>query len=114
MRKIPKKLRNKLSNDPYYNKCCLTGKRKGLQWHHSFKYAGKQINERWNIMPIYYKKHHWYGDKDSVHNLKETEEYVKYLALQRADLDDLEKRYPKKDWKQIYKHLKKYANQTKW
>ncbi len=103
---IPKKLREELEDDPYYQKCCLTGMRNvKIDWHHAWIYK-TQINEKWNIMPIWWRKHNYTGDKDSVHNCLETREYVKYLALLRADLDDLKNRMPKKDWDQEFKVLK--------
>lgn len=95
-----------MSEDPYYKKCCLTGETKGkIDWHHAWKYGKSQINEKWAIMPVSYCKHSPYGDKDSVHNCKETAEKVQFLSLERATKEDLNK-YPKKNWDQIYKYLK--------
>ena len=71
------------------------------EWEHAWIYAGKQINEAWAIVPVCY--HHHRGDGLD-------KEFNQYMALCRADLDDLCKRMPRRDWKQIYSYLsKKYA-----
>jgi len=114
MNPIPQKLRNELSEDPYYKKCCLTKSKYNVKFHHSWIYAGKQINEKWAIMPVIWRKHSPYGDDDSIHKCQETKEYVQYLSLQRADIDDLCKRLPKKDWRQLFNYLEnKYKNYDK-
>ncbi len=51
MRPIPQKLKNQLASDKYYDKCCLCGT-KGVQWHHNLIFAGKQVNERFCILPL--------------------------------------------------------------
>lgn len=114
MRKIPLELRQELENDPYYRKCCLTGLSKNIKidWHHAWLYAGKQINEKWAIMPVWNRKHNFNGDTDSVHNCNETKEKVKLMSLLRADLDDLAKRYPKKNWSQELEYLNNKFNKN--
>jgi hypothetical protein len=55
MNSIPKKLRAELAADPYYRKCCLTGKTAAetkIEWHHGFIWAGKQLQEKWAILPV--------------------------------------------------------------
>jgi len=111
MKPIPEKLKQEILEDKYYQQCCLTGKKVKdgykIDWHHSWTY-GKigQISEKWAIMPVWDKKHGAVnGDKDSVHNYLETREYVKYLSLLRADLEDLKKRMFKKNWEQEFSYL---------
>lgn len=109
MRHLPKKLKQEILADDYYRRCCLTyldNKDTKIDWHHAWEYAGKQINEKWAIMPVCWRKHSPLGDEDSVHNCKKTDEYVKYLSLLRADLNDLQRRYPKKDWQREFDYLK--------
>ena len=106
MNPINNDLRKEISDDSYYKTCCITGKQNvKIDWHHVWIYAGKQINEKWAIMPIWEMKHSPMGDNDSVHRCKETRELVQYLSLKRATDDDLEK-YPNKNWKLIFKNLK--------
>lgn len=53
MRKIPTELREQLADDPFYKQCALTGRRdEKIDWHHAFIYAGRQVNERWAIIPL--------------------------------------------------------------
>jgi hypothetical protein len=55
MNNIPPKLREEMTADPYYSRCCLSGKTKfetKIEWHHNFIYAGKQVQEKWCILPI--------------------------------------------------------------
>jgi hypothetical protein len=110
MKKIPLKLRKELSKDIFYKKCCLTGfTRFKIDFHHCFSFAGSQINEKWNILPVYWRKHSPQGDKDSIHNCRETREKAELIALKRAD-KDVFKRFKKAnlDKKLIYLE-KKYA-----
>jgi hypothetical protein len=50
MRPIPKKLRKEMEEDPFMQKCCLAGKT-NPQWHHAIIFKGRQLNERWAIVP---------------------------------------------------------------
>jgi len=95
---IPPKLRERLSENPYYHKCARRGSDCDgrITWEHSFIYKN-QIQEDWSIIPLCVYHHLGKGlDK----------EYNHYLALCRADIDDLEKRMPKKPWRQMYKYLR--------
>ena len=112
---IPQRLKEEMKADPYYQKCCLTGIKKKdgfkLDWHHAWEYSGRQIQEKWAIMPIWWRKHAAVnGDSDSVHNCKETELKVKYLSLCRVNLENLKMRMPKKNWDQEFKVLKNKFN----
>lgn len=59
MNKIPTKLRQQLSNDPYYYKCVRENKECSgrITWEHAMTYAGKQIQERWAIIPLCWYHH---------------------------------------------------------
>lgn len=55
MNLIPKKLREELSQDPYYKTCCITGHTAPsvkIEWHHNFIYAGRQVQRKWCILPL--------------------------------------------------------------
>jgi hypothetical protein len=108
MNPIPGKLKQKMNEDEYYKVCCLSGRKNCvINWHHTYTYSGKQINEEWCIMPIWEELHNWAFSKLAVHNNKETMEFVKYLSLLRANISDLIKRMPKKNWMQEFKVLEK-------
>ncbi len=115
MKQISEKLKKELQEDEYYQQCCLTGKKikdgHKIDWHHAWNYKN-QLNEKWAIMPVLAQKHSAVnGDKNSVHNCLETREYVRYLSSLRVSLVVLEKRMPKKDWRQEFNYLRgKYKN----
>jgi hypothetical protein len=99
---IPKKLLEEILSDKYYKTCSRLNKDcKGrITFEHAFIYKN-QIQEKWSIIPLCWHHHLGNGlDKELNH----------YIALCRADIDDLEKRMPKKPWRQMYKYLReKYA-----
>lgn len=101
MRPIPIKLREQIAADPFMKRCIYKYCQGKPEWEHAFLYAGKQINEVWAIIPVCEHHHRGPGlDKD----------YNRYRALERADLADLKKRMPKKNWSQIFSFLNlKYA-----
>ncbi len=109
MNKIPRKLNQEMNEDPEY-KICMRAKvfkdhvcRGRITREHALIYAGKQIQEKWAIVPICA----WAHDVDEFqdgHNLDK--EKNEYLALMRATPEDLAK-YPRKDWQQ----LKRYYEQ---
>lgn len=102
MHPIPLKLRAEMAADPFMLKCIHGSGCSGrVEWEHSFLYAGHQIQEAWAIVPCCTYHHRGDGlDKD----------YNRYRALVRADLDDLCRRMPKKDWRQEFKYLSNKYN----
>lgn len=97
MRKIPEKLREEMANDPYYKKCARQYEHNchgRITWEHAWTYAGKQIQEKWAIIPLC-EYHHdvcSYQDKGALDKQENQR-----LSLLRATKEDL-KKYPKKDW----------------
>ena len=91
MNNVPKKLRDALANDPYYKRCARpTGCSGRITWEHAFTYAGKQIQERWAIIPLCW--HHHLGE-----GLKKSENIK--IAMSRATDAD-RKKYPRINWRQ--------------
>jgi len=103
-----------MSIDPFYCKCILTGKTNRevkIDWHHVFEYGGKQIQEKWAIVPVCERLHSPQGEVNSIHRNNTTKEYIKYLTLKRVSLEWLSEAYPKTDWEQLYNYLNnKYKN----
>jgi hypothetical protein len=104
MRPIPKQLRDEMEADPYYKQCVRRkeGNCSGrITWEHSFEYGGKQINEKWAIIPLCWYHHLGDGlDKD----------YNQYISVNRMTKAD-EDKYPRKNWKQLRSYLNgKYEN----
>lgn len=104
---IPEKLREQLSVDRYYNKCCLTGNTlEKIDWHHNFQYGGKQINEWWCILPVKQSIHQYHQGITS--EVKERLDFIMINRfLEKGTLDELQEKYPKINWKQKYNYLSK-------
>lgn len=110
---IPKKLREDMAEDPYYERCCVTNEPKWrvkVEWHHnlsSYLNGNKgRVNEKWCILPL----------ADWVHRMadrREIKELLDWIMLQRATDTELERWsiYPG-ELKIKRNHLNtKYANQ---
>jgi hypothetical protein len=89
---IPKKLRDEMAQDPYYQRCCVTGSQAGpgvkIEWHHNFEsyaHGNKgRVNEKWCILPVL----------ESIHRRADTREvrqYLDWVMLNRADKETLER-----------------------
>ena len=53
MRPIPPKLKDDMASDQYYKKCCITGSTsEKIDWHHNLIFGGKQVNEKFCILPL--------------------------------------------------------------
>ena len=90
MNNIPKKLREQLAEDLYYKRCARTnGCRGRITWEHAFTYAGKQIQERWAIIPLC-EWHHFGEGLWKAENQR--------IAMLRATEAD-RKKYPRILWK---------------
>ena len=95
-------MRKEIAEDEFMKKCCITGDYQ-VSWEHCWLYAGKQINEKWAIVPLR-------RDLNTSHPPKEVKERCQLISINRATKKDLAK-YPKKNWEQIHKYLKsKYEN----
>ena len=97
MAKIPEELREEMASDPYYTKCARASEHNcqgRITWEHPWQYAGKQIQEKWAIIPIC-EFHHAVGKFQDGGDLNKQENQK--IALMRATPADL-KKYPKKDW----------------
>jgi hypothetical protein len=92
MHPIPSKLRRELSADPYYRVCARANEDCAgrITWEHAIMYAGKQVQERWAIIPLCYHHHLGEGLVKSVNIL---------LAMSRATKEDKLK-YPRLKWAQ--------------
>ena len=96
MRLIPLKLRREIADDPFMTWCVWSGDTKNVSWEHCWIYSGRQINEKWAIVPL---------RRDlNVNITKEIKDYCRWISLIRAKPKDLAK-YPKKNWTQIKKFL---------
>ena len=67
MRAIPIKLRKEMSEDEYYDNCCMQGDLDcvgHIEWHHGLIYAGRQVNRKFAILPLCQKHHRDIDNRD--------------------------------------------------
>ena len=79
-------LLNELIKNPWYSKCCITGK-SPVQFHHNFIFAGRKVEEVWCILPV----------TKSIHDIekrRDIKEKLDWIMLNRASAEEL-KRYSK-------------------
>jgi len=93
---IPKKLNDKLNEDPWMARCCYKKCGKMPQWHHCFHYKDRSIQSEFNIVPAC-PKHHDQATPHKNGYKQEVREYFEWIAIQRMTDKDLFD-YPKKDW----------------
>lgn len=85
MRPIPPRMREEMSNDPFMKVCCLSmlGNCEGvIEWHHEIQFAGRQLSEKWAILPVC----HFHHDQARNSFIKER---LQWIALNRATEDEL-------------------------
>lgn len=102
MRPIPLTLRKLLAEDPWMSRCVWTDSIIDVTWEHPWIYAGRQINERWSIVPL---------KRDlNVNITPKIKEYCRWVSLLRmtpAELQKAKKDYPKLDFDFQKKRLDK-------
>lgn len=78
-------MREEMSNDSFYSRCCLTGRGRKtdnrfdperIEWHHNLIFAGRQVQRKFAILPII-KHHH-------DHMVGHTKELCDWIMLNRA------------------------------
>ena len=75
-----------MANDPYYKKCCITGKTYGkIDWHHNLIYGSNQVNEKFCILPL---------AKEVHDNIVKYKDICDWIMWSRAT-DEEVKRYSK-------------------
>lgn len=108
---IPQRVKKLLRNDERMTKCERCGA-SPVEWHHVYQYAGKQIQEYFNIAAACKKCH----DKATPHKngyKQEIREYFEWKALQRMTDEDI-KKYWKKDWGLLVRYLTNRAKEYGW
>lgn len=89
MTPIPPKLRKLLAADPEYYRCCLLGYSEcggRINWHHAITFKGRQLQERWAILPTC-ERHHGTGKWLDAGTFDQ--EILLWVALNRASEEDL-------------------------
>ena len=104
MNPIPYKLKKEIKNDNWYKKCCITGITTNIELHHCFLYGKKQINEKFNIIPLTSEIH----DEATPHKdiyISKMRRKCEWIAINRSDIMELYIKYPKKEWNFIQAKL---------
>ena len=93
---IPLKYRKIIEADPYFKKCARqVGCSGRITIEHALLYAGKQINEMFNYVPLCWYHHLGQGlDK----------QFNQWVAIKRMTKED-KARYPRENWNQKLRYL---------
>tara|TARA_R110000868_G_scaffold160448_8_gene390088 strand:+ start:339 stop:674 length:336 start_codon:yes stop_codon:yes gene_type:complete len=101
-----------MAADPYYKVCARASEgtcRGKITWEHALIYAGRQIQEKWAIIPLCEWHHAVNKFQDSGDLNKRLNELI---ALLRATPEDL-KKYPRENWSEKINRLKKLCTLPK-
>lgn len=102
MRPIPLTMRSWMSSQKFYDRCVFSGEL-NPEWHHVFKYAGKQINEPWAILPI---AKFWHTGDIGAHNCLRTRELCEYFSISLGIMMDADfSKYNRFDWIGRHRYL---------
>jgi len=102
---IPQKMRDEMSQDKFYSRCCLAGLigipcSGRIEWHHNFTYKGTRINEPWCILPVCHNHHE--NEKRS-----DVKELLNWIMLNRKkDFSEYDRCTPSLDYQK--KRLNEY------
>lgn len=68
-------------HDLFYRRCCITGAMNvKIEWHHNLIFAGRQVNEKWCILPL----------AEDVHaDIVKHKEKCDWIMLNRATDEEL-------------------------
>lgn len=71
-----------MDDDPYYHRCCITNLTGHIEWHHNLIFAGKQVNEKFCILPLL---------KDIHKDIVKYKEQCDWIMVNRATDAELKK-----------------------
>lgn len=101
MNNIPKKVKDEILQDPFYRFCARAKEPDEIcigriTWEHALLYGGKQVQEKFAIIPLC-EYHHLGDGLDKSINVR--------IALSRAAPQDLWK-YPRQTWTKTHPEVK--------
>jgi hypothetical protein len=103
MNNMPSALRKELAANPFYSRCAITGvtdQDSRIEWHHNLIHAGKQVQERWCIIPLVHIVH----AKAENKNVREA---LNWIMTNRATDEQLRKYSKAVDYIKIRDRLNK-------
>lgn len=109
MNKIPQKIKDQLAKDPFMLRCVMKNEwcAGRIEWDHVLKFANKQVQEAFAIVPQC-NFHHRGGGLN-----REYTEYVAFTRLTDDEFFQMCNKYPRSNWPQLRKYLfKKYGKKT--
>jgi hypothetical protein len=96
------RLRRELDADPFMHRCIHAYLRTEgnpcsgrVEWEHAHLYAGRQINERWAIVPVCTYHHRGRGLDKNVNK------YASLLRMTEEERTTAETKYPRTNWQQL-------------
>ena len=94
---IPPKMKEEMANDPFYKKCCITGRSdEKIEWHHNLMFAGKRVSEKFAILPVL----------QSIHRQEaKYKDELNRIMLNRATDEELERYSKAVDYKKLRDRL---------
>lgn len=78
---IPVELLSKIVSDAFYKRCCLC-RSVSVQLHHNLIHGGRQVNEKFCILPLCPSCH-------AIEKRKDVHEKLDWMMTQRATDDEL-------------------------
>lgn len=98
MSPIPKKLRDEMSNDPFYKRCCVSGvTSEKIDFHHNLIFGNKQVQESFCILPLAKSIH----DQITVYK-----DMCDWIMWSRATPDQIKKYSKAINYQRIFENLK--------
>lgn len=83
---IPPELREELNRDPFYKRCCLTGRTDGkIDWHHNMLWKGKSLQKKFAILPVHISIHQYHKGLTS-----EVKEKLNWIMVNRMTPEELD------------------------
>lgn len=100
---IPKKLLDDILEDDYYKTCARSNTQCDgrITFEHVWIYSGKQVQEKWAIIPLC-EFHHSVDNYQDRGDLKK--EINEWISINRAKVSDFHKYY-KRDWSTRRRYL---------
>lgn len=101
---IPGPLLKEILDDEFYQTCIRSSEKTcegRITFEHTLIYAGRQIQEKWAIVPLC-AFHHDVNEWQDAGDLQK--EVGVWVSVSRASKEDL-KKYPKRDWAQLRRYL---------
>lgn len=99
--RLTSKLLKQLKDEEFWNKRCIHSHEQGVECEHAIFYAGRQVNERWALVPVAQR-----FNRNPSGKIKEQSAF--YAMNQAKDWglwEQVKEKYPRRDWERDYELL---------